>query len=118
MLFRVEFVRGGDVLPKLLQPHFTKLSTKPTKMVPKANDIKVNNPKRIREATTSGMFAVLRPSSSVKDNCDRIFQRLSKSVGVFRMSNVTSNNQKIFLSNPYKSTRMVRMRLSGAACEA
>ena len=105
-------------MPKLLQHHFPKLSTKPTKMVPKANDIKVNNPRRIREATTSGMFAVLRPSSSDKDNCDRIFPRLRTSVGVFRMRKVTSNNQKIFLSNPYKRTRMIRMRLSGAAWEA
>src|SRR5215213_8910592 len=117
MLFRVEPVCGGDALPKLLQSHFKSLSIKPPSSVPNANAIKVNSPKRIREAAMSGIFPVLKPSSSSRDSRGIIFQALRKNTGTFHIRTVTNNNQKAFLSSPYKRTRIFRVRLSGAACE-
>src|SRR5215218_1851650 len=118
MLFRVEPGCGGAVLPRLLHNHFTKLRINPSKRVPNANDINVNSTRRISEAAMSGIFPVLRPSSSSTDSRESIFQMLVISAGVFQIKKATNTSQKQFLSHPYKRTKLLRVRVSSAACEA
>src|SRR5215212_2870719 len=117
MLFRVEPGSGGADLPKLFQSNFTNLSSKLPNSVPNANVIRVKSPKRIREAAMSGIFPVLRPSSSSSDSRGIVFEILRITIGTLNTRKVINNNQNEVRSNPYKRTRIFLVRLSGAACE-